>query len=224
MPYTFLRNIREVLHLAKLMIFDMDGVLCDSEPCHDQAREFLLKKFGITDVISDATGRSHVEIWEPLIEKYHLTMTQPEIERMQHELVLDMIKRDRLPLNEGVLAALEELERRGIPAAVASSSSRWLVEHILEHYGILSSFCAVLTGNDITKRKPSPEIYLKTLQQCQTRAEDALALEDSVSGLRSAQAAGIRCLRYQPAPDTVSFETLRPYETIRRIDDLLSYI
>lgn len=212
--------------MTELMIFDMDGVLCDSEPLQTRARETLFDLFGIDGKGVKNVGGSHVELWEPLIATYHLTKTQPEIERMQHELVIDMVRSSNLPLNDGVTHALQELERRGIAAAVASSSSRWLVEHILEHYGISSAFRSVVTGNDVSRRKPSPEIYLKTLQQCQVDAAHALALEDSAPGLRSAVAAGIPCLRYQPlgTADEGGFDGQPILATIHRIDELLAYV
>lgn len=209
--------------VTRLVIFDMDGVICDSEPYHDRVRAILLKKFNISEDLGETGGKSHVEIWDPLIKRYHLPMTQPEIERWQHEVVLDMIREEGLPLSDGLLRVLQELHRRNIAVAMASSSSRWLVEHLLEYYRIRSYFCAISTGDDAKKRKPDPEIYTKVLTKCGVRPEEALALEDSDSGQEAAVAAGVPCVGYRN-PTSGIHRLDRGIAVIRHMEEFLQYL
>lgn len=175
----------------------MDGVICSSEPLNDRARAILLKKYNIPLDIVGVAGKSHKDIWEPLVIKYGLPDTQPEIERKQDELVFKMIKQESVPLCPGVQSVLNELKGRGICVALASSSARWLVNKVIEHYRIKDFFYSILSGDDVCKSKPDPEIYLKTLAKCKCLPQDAIAIEDTDSGQTSAIAAGIKCIGYR---------------------------
>lgn len=183
--------------MIKTVIFDMDGVIYSSEPLHDKARAMLLRHFNIPTDIVEVAGKSHKDIWDPLVEEYKLRNTQPEIERMQHELVIEMVKQYKLPLCEGVMELLNELNKRGKKVALASSSGRWLVTNILEYYQIKNKFFSIVCGDDVHKRKPDPEIYLEVLKECSCLPEEVIAIEDSDSGQAAAVAAGIRCIGYR---------------------------
>lgn len=183
--------------MIKLIIFDMDGVICSSEHLNDRARAILLKRYNIPLDIVGVAGKSHKDIWEPLVRKYSLPDTQPEIERKQDELVFEMVKQENIPLCPGVQSVLNELKGREIRIALASSSARWLVNNVIEHYGIKDSFSSILSGDDVCKSKPDPEIYLKTLAKCECLPQDAIAIEDTDSGQASAIAAGIKCIGYR---------------------------
>ena len=202
--------------MIKLVIFDMDGVIYSSEHLNDEARSLLLKQYNIPYDIMDVAGKSHREIWDPLIAEFKLSDSQPEIERKQDQLVLEMVKQRNLPLCPGVQEVLDELRNRGIRIALASSSARWLVNNVLEHYDIKNMFYSIITGDDVRRSKPDPEIYLATLDKCMCLPQDALAIEDSDSGQAAAVAAGIKCIGYiNPTSGNQQLS-----ESIARIDDM----
>lgn len=180
-----------------MIIFDMDGVLLDSEPCHARAERAMLRRCGISEGIGETAGKSHADIWCPLIERYNLPVSQPELERRQNALAMEFIKEEALPLRAGLRELLGEVHGRGIRTAVASSTSREMVEEVLSYYGIRQHFCCVRTGSDVERRKPHPDIYQAVLRACGTSGGEALAVEDTDIGLEAAFAAGIPCVGYR---------------------------
>lgn len=209
--------------MTRLVIFDMDGVILDSEPLHDRARETLLKRFGIDEPIDDMVGKSNKETWEPVIEKYKIPYIQPKIERMQHEIVMQIIAEENIQPTEGLMELLDELDNRRITMAVASSSARWFVDHVLDYYKIKNRFFCTLTGNDVDNYKPHPEIYLKSLEICGFDARESIAIEDSDSGQASAIAARIKCIGYKN-PGSGNQKLDKGYAVIEKISDFINFI
>ncbi|MGE4549506.1 MAG: HAD family hydrolase [Intestinibacillus sp.] len=191
--------MRNLFHGKKLVVFDMDGVLADTEPVHEFVKEEMLEQMGVPDKIdfSKVAGLSIVEVWQPVIEKYGLSITAPEIELWQSRLVLRTLRERNIPVSRGLLPLLDALDRRRIRAAVASSSGRFLVEGVLQLYSIARRFAYVVTGTDGLQRKPAPDIYQRALQLAGCAPHEALAIEDSTVGRMAANAAGIDCIGYR---------------------------
>jgi len=209
--------------MIRLVIFDMDGVILDSEPLHNRAREILLKQFGVNEPAEDMVGKSNKETWEPVIEKYGIPYTQPKIERMQHEIVMKILNDENIQPTEGLMELINELEKRRITMAVASSSARWFVDHVLDYYKIKNKFFCTLTGNDVNNYKPHPEIYRKCLEICGFSANETIAIEDSDSGQASAVSANIKCIGYKN-PGSGNQKLERGFVTIDRMIDVVKYI
>jgi HAD superfamily hydrolase (TIGR01509 family) len=100
----------------------------------------------------------------------------------------------------GVGELLNELNRAGVPTAVASSGSSERVHHIVDLLGLRKYFAAVVTGDEVTKGKPDPAIFCKAAEKLGVAPSDALAFEDSVSGVLAARAAGMKCLGIATPP------------------------
>ncbi len=181
----------------KLIIFDMDGVLFDSEPYHARAEKMMLSRCGIHEELGEQAGKSHADIWTPLIERYQLKISQPELESQQNALTMQLMRADAVPLHEGLKEVLGLLQANGIQAAVASSTSSDMVEEMLSYYGIRQMFCCVKTGSNVKRRKPYPDIYQAVLRECGVEGRNALAVEDTDTGMRAAVSAGIPCLGYR---------------------------
>lgn len=158
----------------KLIIFDMDGVLFDSEPYHARAEKMMLSRCGIHEELGEQAGKSHADIWKPLIERYQLKISQPELERQQNALTMQLMRADAVLLHEGLKEVLSLLQANGIQAAVASSTSSDMVEEMLSYYGIRQMFCCVKTGSDVKRRKPYPDIYQAVLRECGVEGRNAL--------------------------------------------------
>lgn len=205
---------------TKLIIFDMDGVLFDSEPYHARAERIMLQRCGISEGIGETSGKSHADIWCPLIERYGLSISQPELERWQNMLTIQFIKEEALPLHSGLRELLYEVHDRGIRTAVASSTARGMVEEVLSYYGIRRLFCCIRTGSDVERRKPYPDIYRAVLQECRVSGGEAFAVEDTDIGLEAALAAGIPCVGYRN-PTSGRQELKKSCAVIEKISDIL---
>ena len=157
----------------------------------------MLCRCGIHEEIGEQAGKSHADIWEPLIERYQLKISQPELERQQNTLTMQLMQADAVPLRGGLKEVLSLLQANRIQAAVASSTSSDMVEEMLSYYKIRQMFCCVKTGSDVKRRKPYPDIYQAVLQECGVEGRNALAVEDTDTGMRAAVSAGIPCLGYR---------------------------
>lgn len=180
-------------------IFDMDGVLINSEPLHARSRLAVLESLGVsTDMdMSTVIGSSTLAFWENMVRKYHLDATAANLERTQMALLIDMMKKEKCPPPPGLFELLDALEGMGIGMAVGSSSRRMLVEAVLDYLGITSRFKAVITGDDVENLKPAPDIYLLAMERIGADMSQAVAIEDSRLGIQAALAAGIPCIAYK---------------------------
>lgn len=193
--------------MIEAMIFDMDGVIADAEPLHAKARNALLAEFGldVEKISPTAIGRSKRAFWTEVAEKYGLGFTADELTQREFERILEIAETMALPATDGLEDLLKALQKNGINAAVASSSDRSYVDKILQITGLKKYFCAKACGDEVPKAKPAPDVYLKALSLCNTCAANAVAVEDSDTGIAAAKAAGLYCIGY----DAVSDEKFR---------------
>ena len=176
--------------MSKGVIFDMDGVLVESEEFYYQRRIRFFEEKGIvpgSDNLLDHVGKTDRGIWEMLIpHDSHLRQALHEeykTYREAHPIDYPDALRKEVP---EVLGALKE---QNIKVGLASSSARKEINQMLSATGLASAFDYVLSGEELKESKPNPEIYLKTASAL--GCADYLAVEDSVLGIRSAKAAGL---------------------------------
>ena len=184
--------------MIKAVIFDMDGVIADTEPLHEQARNILLADLGldVESISPAAIGRSKRVFWGEVAEKYKLSLSADELTRREFVILMKIVDTARLRPIKGLPALLEFLRRAGIKAAIASSSDRNYVECVLRTTGLEKYFCAMSCGDEVRAAKPAPDVYLRALALCGVSAGEALAVEDSDTGAKAAAAAGIACVAY----------------------------
>lgn len=177
------------------LVFDMDGVLIDSHPAHRSAWKTFLESLGKRtsddelDFILD--GRKREEIL-----KYFLGDLTPEQIAKYGNRKDELFSQRNQTMHPipGVVQFLDILSESGIPVAVATSASRRRACGTLEELGLARTFQAIVTGDDICSGKPDPAIYQLAAQRLQESPRYLLAVEDAVSGVRSARAAGLQCL------------------------------
>ena len=175
------------------IVFDLDGLLLESEQVWDAAREELVRKRG---------GR-----WHERAQRDMMGMSSPEWSRYVHEQLgvpdppeeisaevvrrLERLYRERLPVIPGAREAVERLAGRW-PLALASSSNRELIDLALELMGVAQDFAATVSSEEVARGKPAPDVYLEAARRLAVDPKAAAAIEDSHNGIRSAKAAGMR--------------------------------
>lgn len=182
----------------ELLIFDMDGVVLDSEPLHENARQSMFRELGISpdDRLPDPVGKSSSGFWRKVLEVYQMEGDPYELERRQYGLVARQIEANQLQPSDGFLDVVERAKARGIKIGLASSSTRVLVDDALRLLGVDQYFDITVSGDEVAHKKPEPDVYLRALELAGGRPDRAVAVEDSQAGVRAAQRAGIFCYGY----------------------------
>lgn len=183
----------------KILIFDMDGVILDSEPLHAYARERMYQKYGVPldQKRPAAEGKSTRDYWALLGEMFGLSLDAGALEKEQFDLVARQVEENRTPPSAGLIDVLQWARGKGMRVGLASSSSRSLVARVLELLEIEDYFDIVVCGDEIAQKKPAPDIYRKVLRMADCKPEEAIAVEDSDTGIRAAKSAGIYCIGYR---------------------------
>ena len=179
----------------KAAIFDMDGLLIDSERAISkawiegaQALGFKLEMADFMQVIGTASQQSTAI----LVDLLGSEEAMRAIAAKAHALLPQAGGAPVFPLKSGALPLLEALHAAGIPCAVASSSNIGEIRHRLGHVDVLKYFRCISGGDEVTHGKPDPALYLLAAARLGVAPEDCIAFEDSENGARAAQAAGVR--------------------------------
>lgn len=187
----------------KAVIFDMDGVIADTEPLHEKARNHLLAELNldVEKISPTAIGRSKRAFWGEVVSKYSLPYTADQMTVREFSCLMEIAKNSGLRPSEGLTELLMFLRQQNIKAAVASSSDRNYVEAVLQITHLSGYFCATACGDEVPAAKPAPDVYLRALSLCGVSADEAIAVEDSDTGAKAAVAAQIPCVAYDVVED-----------------------
>lgn len=189
--------------MIKAVIFDMDGVLVDSEPYHQEAENIVYSKMGLN--ISDEEMNSFVgmamdRLYNTLREKYHLTRTTEDLLEEDTEIRVNVFKsKKKMTPIKGIPELLKDIKAAGLKIAVASSSHQDIIKIVLEASSIIDFFDFYLSSFDesIKHGKPEPDIYLKAASMLSEKPENCIVIEDSFNGVTAATKAGIKCIGYK---------------------------
>jgi HAD superfamily hydrolase (TIGR01509 family) len=180
----------------KAAIFDMDGVIVDSEPRHERAFLDILRQIGVGDGhgmrFSEYIGRADREIWTDFIAQHKPKETIEELLAMKRERVIEILRRER-PVFEGLPELVKKLAGR-YRLGVASGSERQVVEEVVSITNLRRFFAAVVTSADVARGKPAPDIFLRAAELLAVRPDDCWVIEDSKPGVAAGLAAGMRVI------------------------------
>ena len=192
------------------VVFDLDGVLLDSEHVWDEVREQLAHERGgrwHERAQADMMGMSSVE-WSCYLHDV-IGLTEPP-EEIDAEVVRRMLARYReeLPLVDGAVAAVRRLAG-SFRLGLASSSSRPLIDAVLARAGLAELFEATVSSEEVARGKPAPDVFIEAARRLDLPPDRCAAVEDSANGIRSAAAAGLGVVaipnhRYPPPPDATA--------------------
>lgn len=189
--------------LPQLVIFDVDGLLLDTEQVWKQAWRKTADSFGLLDVRDEdfhrLIGKSGQASMNEAREILNGACSVEKFMERMRSFGFRMLE-DDLRLKPGARELLEKLQEKEIPCAVATATSRELTEKRLGRMGILSFFSYVCCGDEVKRGKPFPDIYLGVLEHMECPADRAIVLEDSPVGVEAAFRAGIPCVM---VPDVI---------------------
>jgi HAD superfamily hydrolase (TIGR01509 family) len=208
------------------VVFDLDGVIIDSEELWDEVREGFAHERGgrwSAQAQADMMGMSSTE-WSRYLHEV-VGVRQPP-EEINREVVERMVARysEHLPLIDGAVDAVKRLAAHW-PLGVASSSNRRLIDRVLEVSGLAQYFRATVSSEEVERGKPAPDVYLEAARRVGVEVARSAAIEDSASGIRSAHAAGMHVVAIPnrafppPAPVLALADVL--LESIEELDPAL---
>ncbi len=176
------------------ILFDMDGVLVDSEPLFHKAVNIMVERCGAAPITEEENNRYLLgttveETWVRVKDLRNIPQTPQELLAGYNDVVKDVLRSDLTP-RPGVLALVAEARRRNLPIAVASSSLREWVNLKLAVIGLTDAFQVKLGGDDVVHGKPAPDIYIKAAGLIGLEAPQCVAVEDSPIGLAAASSSG----------------------------------
>ena len=182
--------------MIQAILFDLDGLMFNSEPHSLASWEAVLAERGVKlDQLTiesilglriDATART-------LIDKYHLSDTASELADAKTEYQIAHLDGNVKPM-PGLIELLDEIDRRGMPKAIASSGIQRYVDAVLRVNSLLDRFSVIISGDQVAHGKPAPDVYLAAARALNIKPSNCLVLEDAPAGVQAAKAAGMTCI------------------------------
>ncbi|MFK7832630.1 MAG: HAD family hydrolase [Winogradskyella sp.] len=187
--------------MLKAVLFDMDGVIVDTEPLHRKAYHHMFDEVNIkvdAALYESFTGQSTINICKRLVTHFSLKET-PEylvnLKRKHYKYIFE--HDDELALIDGVLDLIKDYHVNGITLVVASSASMKGIIQIFERFDLNQYFRAKFSGADLKQSKPHPEIFIKAAEFTGFKTSECMVIEDSTNGIKAAHAAGIFCVGFK---------------------------
>ena len=186
--------------MIQTVIFDMDGVIVDTEPVHHYAYNEQFKQWGIDsspEMYASFTGNSTKNIFERLKAEFNLEQDVETLVQTKRNLFNDAFdNKEDLFLLDGVEDLIKDLYHNGMQLVLASSSAKVTINRIFNRFNLDPYFAHKVSGEDFPKSKPHPAIFEQAAYLAQTPVTNCIVIEDSTNGILAAKAAGIYCVGY----------------------------
>ena len=190
----------------KAVLFDMDGVIVDTEPLHRKAYYKMFDDLGIAvseDLYTSFTGSSTKKVCSTLIEKFGLQDSHEELAAIKRGYFKHFFDTDSdFELLPGVKNLIENYYENGLKLILASSAHMNTINWVFEKFGLEGYFTGKISGADLNESKPHPEIFIVAAEMAGEPKENCMVIEDSTNGIQAAFSAGIFCVAYQSAHST----------------------
>jgi beta-phosphoglucomutase len=198
--------------MFKVAIFDMDGVIVDTEPLHYKAYHRMFRDVGIKvspELYESFTGQSTKEICRRITDHFNLQMMPDQLVRIKRRHFIELFNNDsELSLIDGVLDLIKEYHSEGMTLIVASSASMDNINRIFKRFELDQYFDHKFSGADLPKSKPHPAIFENSAKASGYDSSQCFVIEDSTNGIKASHAAGIYCFAYKSAHSTGQDYTL----------------
>ena len=200
----FVAKLRNIM--LKAVLFDMDGVIVDTEPLHRKAYHQMFDDVNLvvnSDLYESFTGQSTINICKRLVEHFNLSDAPEHLMRLKRKHYKYLFAHDdELALIDGVLDVIKDYHANNVTLVVASSASMTGINQIFERFDLNQYFSAKFSGADLEKSKPHPEIFIKAAQSTGYNKSECMVIEDSTNGIKAAHAAGIFCTAFKSEHST----------------------
>lgn len=186
--------------MSKAVIFDMDGVLVDTEPEHRKIEHEIFKRLGITptdEELKSNVGKGQMDTWSGYKEKYGFAEDPEEIVKSEAQMTREIYMSESLKPIEPAAELLKDCARYGFKIAVATSSEKENEDRVLKRLCLEEYIDVSVAGDMVSSTKPSPEIFLLAAKLLGTKPEDCVVIEDSKNGVLAAKAAGMKAVGYK---------------------------
>jgi HAD superfamily hydrolase (TIGR01509 family) len=212
---------------VKLVIFDMDGLLFDTEWPSFQALKEAVERRGFTFSIENykqLIGLAHGKSMEVMQQMYGGKLPYEEIIIDYRKRFKEILANNGVGIKRGAIKLLDALDQRGMKKCIASSSTRETIASYLKLAGLEDRFDFYISGNEVKKGKPHPDIFLEACKIAGEPVESALVLEDSLNGLKAACAAEIRCILVPDLIDPTEEMKEKAYKIIEDLEKVIEVL
>lgn len=192
--------------MYKVAIFDMDGVIVDTEPLHYKAYHMMFKEVNISvspELYESFTGQSTLNICKRIVDHFQLDLMPDQLVRIKRKHFIDLFNdSNELTLIDGVLERIKDYYENHMTLIVASSASMDNINRIFKRFNLDKYFSFKFSGADLPQSKPHPEIFLKSAKASGYENDKCFVIEDSTNGIKAAHAAGIFCFAFKSIHST----------------------
>lgn len=185
----------------KVIIFDMDGVLIDSEPAYLEMNKKLFTQYGIAmdnENYNALVGMPSMPMWTMLKEKYDLKNEISEFLELEKQRMNEILDSELItkPI-DGIVNLLDQLKQKNYNLSVASSSAKANISFVLEKLNLKKYFDFVISGEEVLNGKPAPDIFLKVAERFNIESGNCIVIEDSTNGVKAAVSAGMKSVGFK---------------------------
>ena len=186
--------------MLQAVIFDMDGVIIESEPLHYKAYHKMFEDVNIevsAEFYESLTGKSTLNVCKQICDAFNLSESPEALVALKRKHYDDIFEKDKtFDLIEGVLDVIKNYHENGLTLVLGSSASMPSIERIFKRFDLNKYFKAKLSGAELKASKPHPEIFIKAAEATGFKPEECMVIEDSTNGIIAAKSAGIFCIGY----------------------------
>lgn len=185
--------------MLKAVIFDMDGVIIDSEPMHAKAAVMAMKKYNIDIPIEYAykfIGTKMSYMCSRMVEDFNMTISPEELTAANNEMKRLLLENEGYPAIPYVIELIRDLYDHELQLIIASSSGSAAIEYVMDSFNIRRYFSGYISGDMVTRPKPAPDIFLQAAERFGLAPSECLVIEDSYNGVTAARAAGMACIGF----------------------------
>lgn len=180
----------------KAVIFDMDGTLVDNIPYHEESWIVFLREYGIVIEPENFAAQNHGTMDEMIIRFFGNDLTETKVYELglAKENAYQALYKNHIKEVHGLTPFLQKLKQNNIKTGLATMGIPASIDFILDSLNIKEYFHQITGGIEVSKGKPNPEIFLKTLEKLQVHSKDTVAVEDSIGGIKAARDAGLKVI------------------------------
>jgi beta-phosphoglucomutase family hydrolase len=186
--------------MNQTVIFDLDGVIIDSEPVHFRLEKQMLDELKIevsSEEHNSYVGMSPENMWTAIITRHNVAYLPQDLVRKKHLLYIEhLVNEQNLYPIPGVSALIKELHKNNFKLVIASSSHLEVIHAVLKKFDLSDYFMAMVSGTELAHSKPHPEIFLKAARLANSKPQECVVIEDSGNGVAAAKAAGMKCIGF----------------------------